>query len=179
MFCPNCGKDNPEGSKFCAACGTNFVDLFKKEEPVIPEQPVVEAQPVVNVIETPVQPVVNNTITQQPVVPEQPVVNVIETPEQPVVNNVVEQPPVVNNTIEDKQSITNKKSSNEQNKNSNVGCFIVLALVIIAAIIFFVVKGKNSSSKGIINGSEMVSIVRDDNGRPKFIDGTFTAGFLL
>ena len=24
MFCPNCGKDNPNGIKFCASCGTNL-----------------------------------------------------------------------------------------------------------------------------------------------------------
>jgi hypothetical protein len=24
MFCPSCGKDNSEGSKFCASCGTNL-----------------------------------------------------------------------------------------------------------------------------------------------------------
>ena len=24
MFCPSCGKDNSDGSKFCASCGTNL-----------------------------------------------------------------------------------------------------------------------------------------------------------
>jgi zinc-ribbon domain len=24
MYCPSCGKDNSEGSKFCASCGTNL-----------------------------------------------------------------------------------------------------------------------------------------------------------
>lgn len=24
MFCPNCGRDNPVGRKFCVACGTNL-----------------------------------------------------------------------------------------------------------------------------------------------------------
>lgn len=25
MICPNCRKENPEGSKFCTNCGTNFI----------------------------------------------------------------------------------------------------------------------------------------------------------
>ncbi|MBR5116780.1 MAG: zinc-ribbon domain-containing protein, partial [Lachnospiraceae bacterium] len=24
MFCPNCGKQLPEGSRFCAGCGTQL-----------------------------------------------------------------------------------------------------------------------------------------------------------
>src|SRR5215211_7432597 len=24
MFCPNCGRDNPRETKFCASCGTNL-----------------------------------------------------------------------------------------------------------------------------------------------------------
>ncbi len=27
MYCPNCGKENPDGSKFCNACGMDFYKL--------------------------------------------------------------------------------------------------------------------------------------------------------
>lgn len=26
MFCPNCGKSNPDDSKFCESCGTNMLE---------------------------------------------------------------------------------------------------------------------------------------------------------
>ena len=29
MFCPNCGRDNTFGIKFCASCGTNLEVIFK------------------------------------------------------------------------------------------------------------------------------------------------------
>ena len=33
MFCPNCGKSNPDDSKFCESCGTNML------EPVVAAAP--------------------------------------------------------------------------------------------------------------------------------------------
>ena len=26
MFCPNCGEELPDGSKFCSSCGENITD---------------------------------------------------------------------------------------------------------------------------------------------------------
>ena len=36
IFCPECGEENPQGSKFCRKCGVNLVhehEIPKKEEP--------------------------------------------------------------------------------------------------------------------------------------------------
>lgn len=41
MFCPKCGENLPDGSKFCSACGTNLSDLVT-EENVVPENIVPE-----------------------------------------------------------------------------------------------------------------------------------------
>ena len=41
MFCPICGKENPEGSTFCAGCGKSLsASVPAPAAPVIPQQPV-------------------------------------------------------------------------------------------------------------------------------------------
>lgn len=35
MICPECGEENPQGSKFCRKCGVNLV----YEEPKVEEEP--------------------------------------------------------------------------------------------------------------------------------------------
>jgi len=37
MFCPNCGKSNPDDSKFCESCGTNMLE--PAAAPPAPVQP--------------------------------------------------------------------------------------------------------------------------------------------
>ena len=32
-FCPECGEENPEGSKFCRKCGINLIHETPKVEP--------------------------------------------------------------------------------------------------------------------------------------------------
>ena len=46
MFCPICGKENPEGSTFCASCGKPIsAPAAPAAAPVIPQQPVAQPQP--------------------------------------------------------------------------------------------------------------------------------------
>jgi predicted amidophosphoribosyltransferase len=51
MFCPNCGKSNPDDSRFCESCGTNMLEA--PAAPVAPppvqttyQQPAPTPQPV-------------------------------------------------------------------------------------------------------------------------------------
>lgn len=114
MFCPNCGTNNPDGSKFCSECGTVFESVKApeadtpaptvdeilgeiKSEPVAqpapaePEQPApVELAKPASVepaqpVPEPAQPVEQAQPAPQPV-PEQPVApSVPAQPAQPVV----------------------------------------------------------------------------------------------
>ncbi|HAL73726.1 MAG TPA: hypothetical protein DCM45_01380 [Clostridiales bacterium] len=36
MFCPNCGKSNPDDSKFCENCGSNLLETAAPPPPVQP-----------------------------------------------------------------------------------------------------------------------------------------------
>ncbi len=56
MFCKNCGKEFPEGAKFCDACGSRLEEAVVAEEPVAAEEPVVAEEPVAPVIPEPVPP---------------------------------------------------------------------------------------------------------------------------
>ena len=58
MFCPSCGKENPDGAAFCGGCGFSF-------EKVVPQ-----AAPVA---EAPVAPVAAAPVAAAPVAPVQPV----------------------------------------------------------------------------------------------------------
>ena len=73
MFCPNCGKEAPDGMKFCSACGAKIAapQAFDPEPEPIPEpEPVPE--PVRPVQPTPPPVYVNNPQpTQQPIVIQQ------------------------------------------------------------------------------------------------------------
>lgn len=62
MFCPKCGNQVPDGSKFCSKCGENLVSAAP-EAPVAPVPPVTPEPPVAQ--EPPVAPV-------DPVTPPQP-----------------------------------------------------------------------------------------------------------
>ncbi len=53
MFCPNCGKSNPDGSKFCENCGTNMLESNGVQQ-AAPQQPV--APPPAPVYQQPPQP---------------------------------------------------------------------------------------------------------------------------
>lgn len=46
MFCPNCGKSNPDDSKFCEGCGVNMTDPTISQTPVTPPPPVTPVAPV-------------------------------------------------------------------------------------------------------------------------------------
>ncbi len=39
MFCKNCGKEFPEGAKFCDACGSRLEEAVTAEEPAMAEEP--------------------------------------------------------------------------------------------------------------------------------------------
>ena len=51
MFCTQCGKQNPDGTKFCVECGAQLVTA---EPEVTPVEPVVEAPVEAPVVEAPV-----------------------------------------------------------------------------------------------------------------------------
>ncbi|GAB4311000.1 MAG: hypothetical protein Kow0019_09250 [Methanobacteriaceae archaeon] len=33
MFCPNCGKENPDNAEFCSECGNQIGDVLEKSGP--------------------------------------------------------------------------------------------------------------------------------------------------
>ncbi len=73
MFCPNCGTQIPEDSKFCPECGQKFVLSSAMNPQERPAQPTVPTQPNVSVQPTvPTQP----NVSVQPIVPTQPNVSV-------------------------------------------------------------------------------------------------------
>lgn len=113
MFCPNCGTNNPDGSKFCGQCGTVFnaeaeapqnpvvTEEAKPAEKPIPEQtvdqiieeiaPKKSAEPIVS--EQTVDQIINEIVPEQPAaqeIPEQPAAQ--EIPEQPAAQTIPEQP---------------------------------------------------------------------------------------
>ena len=45
MICPNCGKENEEGVKFCIDCGTPLVPVSAETVDHIPEEVQIETQP--------------------------------------------------------------------------------------------------------------------------------------
>jgi hypothetical protein len=51
IICPECGEENPQGSKFCRKCGINLV----YEEPKVEEEPTVK-KVTVETDEGPVKP---------------------------------------------------------------------------------------------------------------------------
>ena len=69
MFCSNCGKQNPDGVRFCSGCGS----AMTAEAPVAPVQPVVQEAPVQAAPVVPVQPAqpVQQPVYQAPVQPVQ------------------------------------------------------------------------------------------------------------
>lgn len=74
MFCPNCGRENPDGVAFCGGCGMSFGARGAQPapqpdpQPVTPPQPQPVSQPVSNPIPQP-QPVAAPVIPQpQPAV---------------------------------------------------------------------------------------------------------------
>ena len=114
MFCSNCGKQAPDGAKFCTGCGTPLATpvaptpaapVVEAPAPVVePVAPVVEApapvvEPVAPVVEAPapvVEPVAPVVEAPAPVV--EPVAPVVEAPApvvEPVAPVVVEPTPVV------------------------------------------------------------------------------------
>ena len=72
MFCPNCGKEIAEGSKFCMSCGTKveeFAPVANEQNPApeVSAQPVNVAAPATEVNPTPVsQPVYTDNPAPQP-----------------------------------------------------------------------------------------------------------------
>ena len=47
MFCPNCGKNVPDGAKFCGSCGQPMIDTGKLDTGIQqPQKPAQPAQPV-------------------------------------------------------------------------------------------------------------------------------------
>lgn len=69
MFCPNCGKANPDDSRFCESCGTILNDVNSGRIPVAPAYPSPPVQPAYQ--PAPPPPVYNNspvyTAAPQPV----------------------------------------------------------------------------------------------------------------
>ena len=61
IICPECGEENPQGSKYCRKCGINLV----YDEPKVEEEPKIEKEPAKKVIvetdEGPVKPRTNTT----------------------------------------------------------------------------------------------------------------------
>ncbi|MBQ2101685.1 MAG: zinc ribbon domain-containing protein, partial [Lachnospiraceae bacterium] len=80
MFCSNCGKEIPDGAKFCGFCGTPTEAAEPAKEEVKAPEPVVET-PAVPAAEAPATPV-----AEAPAAPaaEAPVAPVAEAPATPV-----------------------------------------------------------------------------------------------
>ncbi len=104
MFCPNCGTNNPDGSKFCSECGTVFESVKAPEAdtpaPTVDEilgeiksEPVVQPAPAEPEQSAPVElakPV--SVEPAQSVDPAQPAAEPAPVPEQPAPAPVPEQP---------------------------------------------------------------------------------------
>jgi hypothetical protein len=75
MFCPKCGTNVPEGSKFCETCGNNMQTAAEQteiqEQPVKPQEPAPVAPPPVQRPQPQSQPVYQ-TQPQSPVYPLKP-----------------------------------------------------------------------------------------------------------
>lgn len=75
------------------------------------------------------------------------------------------------------QQFTQQPVVEKKDKKSNKFIFVVLALIVIVAIVFVVKflfkKDKNNNYSGN-SSSDIISVVKADNGIVKFIDGTFT-----
>ena len=80
MFCSNCGKEIPDGAKFCGFCGTPTEAAEQAKEEVKAQEPVVET-PAVPAAEAPATPV-----AEAPAAPaaEAPATPVAEAPAAPV-----------------------------------------------------------------------------------------------
>ena len=56
MFCPNCGKSNPDDSKFCESCGTNMLEPVVAAAPQQAFTPAPPAAPPAPAYAPPAQP---------------------------------------------------------------------------------------------------------------------------
>lgn len=92
MFCPNCGGESPDGSKFCGLCGQTFETPVLEEDPAVaeelPEQTIAETtvpaeeQPESMIVEENAPPAAEETASAVELSkPEQPM---YQQPEQPV-----------------------------------------------------------------------------------------------
>ena len=71
MFCPNCGSQNPEGTVFCASCGTKMT-AEQTAQPVFQQPVFQQPAPQQPVYQQPVyqQPTYQQPVYQQPVAPD-------------------------------------------------------------------------------------------------------------
>lgn len=103
MFCPNCGTDNPGGSRFCAECGTVFdAESAIPETPVVIEEQSAEKSIPEQTVDQIIEEIVPKRLGEQSI-PEQTAEQIIEEivskhtieqsiPEQPIEQSIPEQP---------------------------------------------------------------------------------------
>jgi len=80
--------------------------------------------------------------------------------------------------IQGEQSINNQKNNNNKKSNKSKRDFLIIIVILILILIGIILVGKNVVDKylnyGNKSNADILSIVRDENGIAKFIDGTFT-----
>lgn len=94
MFCPHCGMENPDDSRFCAGCGKDVTVVEAVDETVlVAEETPVSEIPVQEVSE-PEAVVVDEPVAEEPVaeVVEEPAAEVVEEPVAEVVPEPVVEP---------------------------------------------------------------------------------------
>ena len=70
MFCPSCGKENPNGAAFCGGCGFKFENAIPQAAPVAPAPAAAPAPVAAAPVAAPAQPAAQSA--QQPAAAAQP-----------------------------------------------------------------------------------------------------------
>lgn len=90
MFCTNCGKKIPNGSKFCGYCGADLSDAYVKPKGAQPQEPKPEKPPVDVKKEVKSEPGLKTEVLARPSEPEKEKVK----PKEPVKKEEPKQAPV-------------------------------------------------------------------------------------
>ena len=120
MFCPQCGKQLPDGAKFCAACGASLTRV-----------PTQAAQPVVQPVQAPVPPAVTPPVQSQPI--QTPPVQAQPIQTQPVQAPVYPEapqtpPPAAPDPNPVKESVVRTSPSGGLRVLSFLLCFLLLIM---------------------------------------------------
>ena len=115
MFCSNCGKELPEGTKFCGFCGTPV----KAEESVVAEEPVAQ-EPVKT----------EEPVAQEPVKAEEPAAQEPVKAEEPVaVQPAYEEPKPAYSPIPE------EPAEKKKGKGGKIAAIVLSCVALVAVII--------------------------------------------